>query len=86
MPSKRRGGARVNQRWLICDVGTGLLGHTMVNGLLRHLSPLIVSVTLLLEPVSGSLIGWLLGVQAVPGVWTVVQALVVRMFFGVVKG
>ena len=51
-------------------LGPGILGHTLVNLTLIHINPLIVSVMMLLEPVSGSLIGYAVGVQGVPGTMT----------------
>jgi drug/metabolite transporter (DMT)-like permease len=37
-------------------VGPGLVGHTGMNGVLRHISPLVVSISLTLEPLFGSLL------------------------------
>ena len=51
-------------------LGPGLVGHTGINATLRHLSPLVVSVTLVMEPLVGSIIGWGLRTAGVPGVWT----------------
>lgn len=49
---------------------SGIMGHTLTNLTLRHLPVLVVSVALLLEPVVGSVIGYLAGVQSVPHGWT----------------
>ena len=54
----------------------GLLGHTGLNTCLRYISPLIVSVSVTLEPVLGSIIGWLLFDSGVPGRWTLLGGLV----------
>lgn len=61
-------------RMLTAARALGLLGHTMVNNLLEHLSPLIVSVVLLMEPLVGSLIGFAFGKQDMPGLFTWVRA------------
>jgi len=49
---------------------SGILGHTLANLALARLSPLVVSVGLLLEPLAGSVIGYAAGVQEVPQPWT----------------
>ena len=51
-------------------IGPGLLGHTGLNTCLRWMSPLIISVVMIAEPVIGSLLGWMLGVEDIPGGWT----------------
>ena len=51
---------------------SGMLGHTIANLALSHLSPLLVSVSFLWEPLIGSFLGYLVGVQGVPGVATLV--------------
>lgn len=38
-------------------VGPGLLGHTAFNALLKHISPLVITLALTLEPVVGTLLG-----------------------------
>lgn len=53
-------------------LGPGLAGHTGINAVLRWIPPLIISMVLILEPVIGSVIGWALGVDSVPGTWTLV--------------
>jgi len=53
---------------------SGILGHTLVNLCLKHLSPLLISVSCLWEPLLGSLLGWAVGVQGVPGAATAVAA------------
>lgn len=42
----------------------------MLNYVLKHIAPLVVSVTLLLEPLVGSLIGAAFGLQGLPGPFT----------------
>lgn len=56
--------------FLLLALVAGLLGHTGLNTCLRYISPLIVSVSVTLEPVLGSIIGWLLFDSGVPGAWT----------------
>lgn len=54
---------------LLAFIG-GLLGHTGINTCLRYMSPLTVSTAVTLEPLLGSLIGWLFFDSGVPGFWT----------------
>ena len=56
--------------FLLLALVAGLLGHTGLNTCLRYISPLIVSVSVTLEPVLGSIIGWLFFDSGVPGRWT----------------
>jgi len=53
---------------------SGILGHTLMNYSLRHLSPLLISVVCLWEPVLGSFLGWLVGVQGPPSGLTLLAA------------
>jgi drug/metabolite transporter (DMT)-like permease len=39
----------------------GILGHTSFNALLKYIDPLVIALSLTLEPVFGSIIGWALG-------------------------
>jgi drug/metabolite transporter (DMT)-like permease len=48
----------------------GLLGHTGLNTCLRYISPLVISTSVTLEPLLGSLIGWAFFDSGVPGQWT----------------
>lgn len=59
----------------------GLLGHTILNYLLTALPMLFISLALLFEPIIGSLMGWWVGVAAMPGWFTVAGAPVVLMGF-----
>ncbi|HJO41957.1 MAG TPA: DMT family transporter [Candidatus Thalassarchaeaceae archaeon] len=52
-------------------LGPGLAGHTGINAVLRWIPPLIISMFLVMEPVVGSIIGWLLGVDVIPSTWTI---------------
>ncbi len=49
---------------------SGILGHSLAILSLKYLSPLVVSVALLLEPLLGSFIGWATQQQGVPTLWT----------------
>ncbi|MGB2048978.1 MAG: DMT family transporter [Candidatus Poseidoniaceae archaeon] len=48
----------------------GILGHTGLNYCLKYVSPLLISISVTLEPLLGSLIGWMFFSTGVPGVWT----------------
>ena len=48
----------------------GILGHTGLNYCLRYVSPLLISISVTLEPLLGSLIGWMFFSTGVPGLWT----------------
>lgn len=62
--------------FLLLALVAGLLGHTGLNTCLRYISPLIVSVSVTLEPVLGSMIGWLFFDAGIPGRWTWMGGLV----------
>lgn len=51
-------------------IGPGLLGHVLLNYLLQYLSPLTISTAMLTEPVLGGVLGYVLGLQHFPGLWT----------------
>ena len=63
-------GGRLTTLAFLSGFVSGILGHSLAILALAHLPPLIVSVSLLLEPLLGSLIGWALGEQGVPSAWT----------------
>eukprot|EP00697_Spironema_sp_BW2_P012124 gnl/Spiro4/28192_TR13945_c1_g1_i1.p1 gnl/Spiro4/28192_TR13945_c1_g1~~gnl/Spiro4/28192_TR13945_c1_g1_i1.p1 ORF type:complete len:448 (+),score=70.89 gnl/Spiro4/28192_TR13945_c1_g1_i1:196-1344(+) len=52
---------------------SGIAGHTLANLALVHINPLVVSVTILWEPLVGSVLGWLAGVEEVPGLATLLS-------------
>lgn len=58
-------------RAVYLGVGPGICGHTMFNALLKYVSPLTISTAMLLEPIFGSIIGYFLGMQQLPGECTV---------------
>ena len=52
--------------------GPGLCGHTGINTVLRWIPPIVVSITLLFEPVIGAIIGWMWTGDATIGAYTVI--------------
>ena len=54
----------------------GILGHTSFNALLKYLHPLAIALPLTLEPVIGSIIGYLAGVTRPPHLLTYVGGVV----------
>lgn len=65
--------------FLLLALIAGLLGHTGLNTCLRYISPLVVSTSVTLEPVIGSLIGWWFFDAGIPGVWTFVGGAVLML-------
>ena len=55
---------------LYLGAGPGVCGHTLMSGLLKYLSPLTVSTAMILDPLIGSVLGYFLGMQSMPGRWT----------------
>ena len=56
--------------FLALSLIAGLLGHTGLNTCLKHLSPLVVCSSTMMEPMIGSLAGWLAYDGGLPGEWT----------------
>ena len=48
----------------------GILGHTGLNTCLRYTSPLVISTSVTMEPIIGSIIGYLIFNEGLPGFWT----------------
>ncbi len=48
----------------------GIVGHTGLNACLKHVSPLVISISVTMEPLIGSLIGWMFFDTAIPSKWT----------------
>ena len=48
----------------------GILGHTGLNTCLRYTSPLVISTVVTMEPILGSIIGYLIFDEGLPGFWT----------------
>ena len=48
----------------------GIIGHTGLNACLKHVSPLVISISVTMEPLIGSLIGWIFFDTAIPSKWT----------------
>ena len=61
---------------LYLGIGPGIFGHTMINGLLRYISPFIISTALLAEPITGSIIGYIFNMQTLPALYTWIGGLV----------
>jgi drug/metabolite transporter (DMT)-like permease len=64
--------------------GAGVGGHTLLNYLLTFLSTLVVSTSLLLEPVVGSLLGACFGLQSLPGLYTILGTPVLFVGLGMI--
>ncbi|MDG5775079.1 DMT family transporter [Haloarculaceae archaeon H-GB2-1] len=72
-------GGYPRSEWLLflaMAVGPGILGHTLINWSLAHITSSVVSVTLLAEPIGSALLALVLLSEA-PGPWTVVGGVVV---------
>ncbi|KAN0026788.1 hypothetical protein ACTFIV_007779 [Dictyostelium citrinum] len=48
----------------------GFIGHTGMNAIIKYIEPVVISVTLLLEPPIGSLMGYVVGVEGLPTFFT----------------
>ncbi|KAM9971178.1 hypothetical protein ACTFIW_011154 [Dictyostelium discoideum] len=48
----------------------GFIGHTGMNAIIKYIEPVVISVTLLLEPPIGSLMGYVIGVEGLPTFFT----------------
>ena len=48
----------------------GILGHTGLNTCLRYTSPLVISTSVTMEPILGSIIGYIIFDEGLPGFWT----------------
>ncbi|KAK5574579.1 hypothetical protein RB653_009832 [Dictyostelium firmibasis] len=48
----------------------GFIGHTGMNAIIKYIEPVVISVTLLLEPPIGSLMGYIVGVEGLPTFFT----------------
>jgi len=53
-------------------IGPGLIGHTGINGVLKWLPPIVISVSVLIEPILGTFIGIILGTANYPDNWTLI--------------
>lgn len=51
-------------------LGPGLAGHTGINASLKWLPPLVISVSVVFEPLLGGILGWVIGVESIPDMWT----------------
>ena len=65
----------------------GIVGHTGLNACLRWLPPLTISFAVTLEPIIGTLIGWLFFDESIPGMWTWIGGLILILgILLVIKG
>jgi len=65
----------------------GIVGHTGLNACLRWLPPLTISFAVTLEPIIGTLIGWLFFDENIPGRWTWIGGLILILgILLVIKG
>lgn len=55
---------------LYLGIGPGIAGHTLLNYLVKFVSPLTISTAMLSEPLFGSYLGYLAGMQPMPGLYT----------------
>ena len=53
------------------SLGPGLCGHTGINTVLRWISPIVVSISMLFEPVLGAAIAWIWTREAEMGPYTI---------------
>lgn len=63
-------------------LGPGVLGHTVLNFVVKYLPALVITVTLLLEPIVGTAIGILFGQARLPGPWTWAGAVLILLGCG----
>eukprot|EP01103_Thecamoeba_quadrilineata_P008052 TRINITY_DN17840_c0_g1_i1.p1 TRINITY_DN17840_c0_g1~~TRINITY_DN17840_c0_g1_i1.p1 ORF type:complete len:400 (+),score=59.51 TRINITY_DN17840_c0_g1_i1:29-1201(+) len=56
-----------------------LLGHTLINFCLEYIDPVIISISLLLEPIIASFIAWMIGFTEAPDVWTYVGGFILTV-------
>ncbi|MBE9127989.1 MULTISPECIES: DMT family transporter [unclassified Coleofasciculus] len=61
---------------LLIAIASQLIGHTSLNWAVRWISPTLVTLAILLEPISSSFLGYLI-FQEVPGLWILVGAVIV---------
>ncbi len=48
----------------------GILGHAGINMLLKYLHPLLITLSLTVEPLVGTVIGWMCDMAQPPGLYT----------------
>lgn len=61
---------------LYLGLGPGIAGHTLLNYLVKFISPLTISTGMLSEPLIGSYLGYLAGMQPMPGFYTLLGGVV----------
>jgi drug/metabolite transporter (DMT)-like permease len=60
-------------------LGPGLIGHTGINGVLKWLPPIVISVSVLIEPILGTFIGILIGTADYPDYWTLIGGSIIMI-------
>jgi len=60
-------------------LGPGLIGHTGINGVLKWLPPIVISVSVLIEPILGTFIGILIGTADYPDHWTLIGGSIIMI-------
>ena len=60
-------------------IGPGLIGHTGINGVLKWLPPIVISVSVLIEPILGTFIGIMLGTANYPDYWTLIGGSIILL-------
>ncbi|GAM23400.1 hypothetical protein SAMD00019534_065750 [Acytostelium subglobosum LB1] len=72
--------------WLALYVAffPGIVGHTGVNAIIKYVEPVVISVTLLLEPPIGTVMGYFVGEGEIPGIFTYIGGPIVVAGCGMV--
>ena len=55
---------------LYLSIVPGILGHLGFNIVLKYVHPLLLTLSLTVEPLIGSLMGWFVGLAEAPGIFT----------------
>ncbi len=58
-------------------LGPGLVGHTGINAVLKWFPPIVISVSVLIEPILGTFIGIIIGTADIPDNWTLIGGTII---------
>lgn len=58
-------------------LGPGLVGHTGINAVLKWFPPIVISVSVLIEPILGTFIGIIIGTADFPDNWTLIGGTII---------
>ena len=58
-------------------IGPGLVGHTGINAVLKWFPPIVISVSVLIEPILGTFIGIIIGTADFPDYWTLIGGTII---------